>query len=93
MQCKNTSRVSLDDVAKEVGLTRLLKSNVIVMVSTGDIGAEARRYANKIMAESNLCIVMIDRADLKMIRANPAHVVEAFGRESSHAMNLKKMEI
>lgn len=39
VQCKNTGTVSLDDVAKEVGLTHFLKSNVIVMVSTGDIGA------------------------------------------------------
>jgi len=35
IQCKNTTSVSLDDVAKEVGLTHFLKSNVIVMVSTG----------------------------------------------------------
>ena len=51
VQCKNTARVSLDDVAKEVGLTHFLKSTVIVMISTGDIGAEARRYANRIMAD------------------------------------------
>jgi hypothetical protein len=31
VQCKNTSRVSLDDVAKEVGLTAFIKSNVIVI--------------------------------------------------------------
>ena len=37
IQCKNTGRVSLDDVAKEVGLTHLLKSNAVVMVSTGQI--------------------------------------------------------
>ena len=30
IQCKNTARVLLDDVAKEVGLTHFLKSNVIV---------------------------------------------------------------
>src|SRR5207244_610307 len=29
VQCKNTGRVALDDVAKEVGLTHFLKSNVI----------------------------------------------------------------
>lgn len=92
VQCKNTSRVSLDDVAKEVGLTHFLKSNVIVMVSTGDIGPEARRYANKIMADSNLCIVMIDRTDLGSIRGNPAHIVDAFNREAHHAMMLKKLD-
>src|SRR5439155_6996871 len=63
VQCKNTSRVSLDDVAKEVGLTHFLKSNVIVIVSTGQIGPEARRYANKVMTDSNLCIVMVDKDD------------------------------
>ena len=93
VQCKNTSRVSLDDVAKEVGLTHLLKSNVIVMVSTGEIGQEARRYANKIMADSNLCVVMIDRTDLGTIREHPAHIVAAFNREAHHAMMLKKLDL
>jgi hypothetical protein len=93
VQCKNTSRVSLDDVAKEVGLTHFLKSNVIVMVSTGEIGAEARRYANKIMTDSNLCIVMIDGADIKGIVANPASLVDIFNREAKHAMKIKTLSI
>jgi site-specific DNA-methyltransferase (cytosine-N4-specific) len=93
VQCKNTARVSLDDVAKEVGLTHFLKSNVIVIVCTGDIGAEARRYANKILTDSNLCIVMIDGNDLTSIRANPAHIVDVFNREAQHAMTLKKLDI
>jgi len=91
VQCKNTDRVSLDDVAKEVGLTHFLKSNVIVIVSTGEIGPEARRYANRIMGESNLGIVMIDRTDLDSIRKNPVHIVDAFNREAHHAMRLKKL--
>lgn len=93
VQCKNTSRVALDDVAKEVGLTHFLKSSVIVMVSTGDIGAEARRYSNKIMRDSNLCIVMIDRADLMTIRDEPSFIVQAFSREANHAMTLKKLDM
>jgi len=93
VQCKNTARVALDDVAKEVGLTAFLKSNAIVIVSTGSIGTEARRYANRIMSESNLCIVMIDKGDLDAIARNPAHVVAAFQREARHAMQLKKLDI
>jgi hypothetical protein len=91
IQCKNTPRVALDDVAKEVGLTHFLKSSVIVIVSTGEIGSEARRYANKIMAESNLCLVMIDRTDIQRIKDNPALILEAFAREARHAMALKKL--
>lgn len=93
VQCKNTSRVSLDDVAKEVGLTHFLKSTVIVMVTTGEIGAEARRYANKIMSDSNLAVVMIDRADLEGITANAAYLVDAFRREAEHAMALKRIDL
>lgn len=93
IQCKNTARVSLDDVAKEVGLTHFLKSNAIVIVTTGDIGSEARRYANKIMADSNLAIVMLDGGDLKAIGESPANIIRAFQREARHAMNLKKLDL
>jgi hypothetical protein len=93
VQCKNTARVSLDDVAKEVGLTHFLKSNVIVVASTGEIGGEARRYANKIMTDSNLCVVMIDRGDLEAIRKNPVYIVDAFKREAHNAMKVKKLDL
>lgn len=93
VQCKNTARVSLDDVAKEVGLTHFLKSNAIVMVSTGEIGGEARRYANKVMADSNLCIIMMDKGDLALIESRPAAIVDVFTREARHAMDLKRLEL
>ena len=93
IQCKNTPRVALDDVAKEVGLTHFLKSNAIVIVSTGKVGPEARRYANRIMRDSNLAVVMIDGDDLKLISKSPARVVRVFQREAQHAIKLKKLEI
>ena len=92
IQCKNTARVSLDDVAKEVGLTHFLKSNAIVVVTTGQVGAEARRYANRIMADTNLAVVMLDGRDLASISESPARIVRAFQREAQHAMNLKKLD-
>lgn len=93
IQCKNTSAVSLDDVAKEVGLTHFLKSNAIIMVSTGKIGSEARRYANKVMADSNIAIVMMDGSDLNLINANPPSIIKVFQREAKHAMKLKQLDI
>lgn len=93
VQCKNTAHVSLDDVAKEVGLTHFLKSNVIVVVSTGAIGPEARRYANKVMQDSNLCVVMVSGADIEAIKAVPTVIVDVFNREAKHAMKLKALEI
>jgi site-specific DNA-methyltransferase (cytosine-N4-specific) len=94
VQCKNTERgISLDDVAKEVGLTHMLKSNAIIMISTGEIGREARRYANKVMADSNLAIVMLDRSDLERIARRAVSIVDSFEREARHAMRLKTLDL
>lgn len=93
IQCKNTTSVALDDIAKEVGLTHFLKSNAIVIVSTGKIGEEARRYANKVMQDSNLCMIMIDRKDINTIIENSTKIVDILNREARHAMILKKLEI
>ena len=93
IQCKNTARVSLDDVAKEVGLTHFLKSNVIVIATTGEIGSEARRYANKIMTDSNLCIVLVNGHDLNLIKENQTAIVDIFQREAKNTMKLKTLEI
>lgn len=93
IQCKRTTSVSLDDVAKEVGLTHFLKSNVIVIVSTGNIGPEARRYANRIMNDSNLCIVMIDGQDIQRIVIRPTVIADILTREAKHAMTIKALEL
>jgi site-specific DNA-methyltransferase (cytosine-N4-specific) len=91
VQCKRTSHVRLDDVAKEVGLTHFLRSNVIVIVTTGVVGGEARRYATHIMRTSNLSIVLVEGADLKMIRDDVSTIVDVFQREARRAMNLKNL--
>lgn len=92
IQCKNSARMSVDDVAKEVGLTHLLNGNVIVVVTTGTVDARARRYANKVMADSDLAIVLIDGRDLKTIARRPARIVGIFEREARHAIALKKLD-
>jgi len=93
IQCKNTVRVSLDDVAKEVGLTHMLKSNVIVIVSTGGIGSEAHRYSQHVMNTSNLDIILIDREDLSRISVNPTSIAHVLEREAKRAMQIKKLDL
>ncbi|MCY4156497.1 MAG: hypothetical protein OXF66_03550 [Gammaproteobacteria bacterium] len=66
---------------------------MIVIVTTGKIGSEARRYANRIMDVSNLAIVMLDGEDLGAISERPDEVLRAFQREARHAMNLKKLDL
>lgn len=94
IQCKNVAAgIGLDDVAKEVGLTHMLKSNVIAMVSTGKISSQARRYAYEVMQDSNLEIAFVDRKDLDEIVARPSRMVDVLYREAKAAMRLKALEI
>jgi len=93
VQCKNSKVVTLDDIAKEVGITHFLKSNVIVVMTTGKVGAEARKYANKIMTDSNLCIVIADGDDIVGITKNPPAIAHIFNREAKNAMKLKAISI
>ena len=92
VQCKNVAAgVGLDDVAKEVGLTLALKSNVIAIVSTGKISAQARQYASKVMKDSNLNIALLDRGDLEKIKNSPYEIVAVLNREAKTAMKLKAL--
>ncbi|MBE6709531.1 MAG: restriction endonuclease [Ruminococcaceae bacterium] len=93
IQCKNTSHVSLDQVAKEVGLTQMLYSNVIVVITTGKVSSEAKRYANHVMKNSNLNIVFIEKEDIAQIAGNPTTIVDIFGREAKATMQLKKLDL
>ncbi len=93
IQCKNTKSVSLDDVAKEVGLTFQLKSNVIMVVSTGNIGIEARKYSQRVMNTTNLNIVLLDSNDIKKIADEPTYIANVLNREAHRAMEIKKLDL
>jgi len=71
----------------------MLKSNVIVMVTTGEIGSEARRYSNTIMTTTNLCVVMVDGSDIFRIADNPVDIVDILARESHHALSIKALKL
>lgn len=49
IQCKNTkSKVDVDIVAKEVGLTFVTKADVVMFVTTGECTSNAVNYANQV---------------------------------------------
>jgi site-specific DNA-methyltransferase (cytosine-N4-specific) len=93
VQCKNSKSAVLDDIAKEVGIQLFLKSNVIVIITTGRVGFSARDYANSIMSNSNLCIIIVDGNDILEITKNPTIIVDIFNREAKNAMKLKAIKI
>lgn len=92
VQCKNTPKVSIDQVAKEVGLSHVLKTNVIVILTTGKATSTAKEYATTIMREMNLCIIFIEADDIDEILSSPASIVDVLNRESQKAKQIKILD-
>ena len=93
VQCKNTSLVHLDDVAKEVGLSHVLKTNVIVILTTGKASKPAKDYATKVMKELNLCIIFIENDDIDKVLTSPSNIVSILNRESLKVKKIKVLDL
>ena len=92
VQCKNTQRVSLEDVAKEVGLTYHLLSNVIVILTRGKVGSDARRYAADVMRKTNIAIALIEGDDLDEIIRDQSQIFKVLHREAAEALHVKPLD-
>jgi site-specific DNA-methyltransferase (cytosine-N4-specific) len=90
VQAKNTARVDVHDVAKEVGVAQSVKATIVVMVTTGTIGDVARDFAATVMRVSNVAIYLIDGRDLKAIGEDASAIVDVFQREAVDAAKLKE---
>jgi len=84
VQCKNTpnSRVDLEDIAKEVGITSITKATHILFVTNGNYTKDARDFAIKTMASSSLSIYLLDKNDFVVIRESPASLAQVIAGQS-----------
>lgn len=64
VQCKNTEKVDIDVVAKELGMTFVTNADVILMVTTGEFTNDARIYADRVSTISRYYVILIDKNDI-----------------------------
>lgn len=76
VQCKNTpsTKVRLEDVAKEVGLLPITRATHILIVANAQFTDDARKFAFQIMLNSSVTIFLLDKQDFDMLTTNPAHI-------------------
>ncbi len=72
VQCKNTKLLASDDVAKEVGIAVSLRSQVILMVTTGRAGTVVYQYSRQINETTAMQIIVLDGQDLKKVAEDPS---------------------
>ena len=92
VQCKNTpsGRVSLEDIAKEVGISLVTKANTILIFANGPVTEPARRYAQEVMRHTSLTIMILDRSDLDEIVQSPGRIAAILRREARAAATIQR---
>jgi site-specific DNA-methyltransferase (cytosine-N4-specific) len=93
IQCKNTTRVSTEDLAKEVGVAATMRSNVILLISTGEVGNAVRSFSRKVMENTAVCVILLSGNDLRAIATDPAKLVEILNQQAEDAMTVKRMQL
>ena len=75
VQCKNTPKVDVDVVAKEIGMTFVTKADVVLIITTGRFTSAAIQYADMLCSVSRYYLILIDGDDLDKIRVDRNSIV------------------
>lgn len=78
LQCKNTAKVNVSALAKEVGMAVLLKAHVVVVVTTGKFSSAVPIYAKELASASQLQAVLVDGDLLASYRKGGAAVLRTY---------------
>jgi site-specific DNA-methyltransferase (cytosine-N4-specific) len=85
VQCK-ASNISLEAIAKEVGMNAVTLANVILVVGTGNATESAIKYRNRIVSNSNLNIIVLEGKHLDTIIDDKMALIEILNSQARDAM-------
>ena len=89
IQCKASDTITVDTIAKEVGMAEVTLASVILIVSTGRMTAAAQRFRDRIVSKSALNIAIVDGPTLDRIVESPAAITGILHAQAKEAMRLK----
>ncbi len=77
IQCKNQqSRVGVDVIAKEVGLTFLTKADIVMVITTSKFASDAINYANQVNDVSRYYVILLEGDDIQRIVEDKTRIVD-----------------
>jgi hypothetical protein len=93
IQCKNTKKVDMDVVAKEIGMTFMTQADVVMIVTTGQFTNSARSYADRLSSISRYYLILIDGSHLSEIRLDKAAIIPILDRIAKRTFVKKEYEL
>ena len=92
VQCKATeSTVSVDVLAREVGMAVLLKAHVIVMITMGEFSGTVRQHADQIERTTPLQVVLVDGTQFRRILETDSFaLIDILKKQAFEALEVKR---
>lgn len=90
IQCKRSARLTLEHIAREVGVARATNATTILMLTMEGLSDDARQFADRIMQDSNLSILFIN-IDNITAASDPEQIRERLEAESARAKSCKQL--
>lgn len=92
IQCKNTKKqIESKYVAREVGISRILQTNTILMIARGGVSPDAKQYASRVMRHENLAIMFLSGEDIENIDESSDHLITVLRGKSREIQNTKSL--
>ncbi|MEH2079783.1 MAG: restriction endonuclease [Nostoc sp.] len=93
IQCKNTNKVDIDVLAKEIGLTFVIGADVVMVVTTGEFTRDAYQYAYRMMEVSRYYMILLQKNDIEAIKRDKTNIVEIFDRKARRVFAKKELDV
>ncbi|MCW6035812.1 restriction endonuclease [Spirulina subsalsa FACHB-351] len=91
IQCKNTKRVDVEVLAKEIGMTFVTGADVVMIVTTGEFTRDALQYAYRMMDVSRYYMVLIQREDIEAIKQDRTNIIKILDRRARRVFAKKEL--
>ncbi|WP_435159841.1 hypothetical protein [Haladaptatus sp. DFWS20] len=92
IQCKNTkSELTRDHVAREVGISRTLQTNVLLMIGRGGVSKGAELFAAQVMQSENITILFLTGEELEQLDERPDVMIHELRGQSNRVQRIKRL--
>lgn len=82
IQCKNTKKVDVDVLAKEVGMTFVTGADVVMIVTLGEFTRDAFQYAYRMMEMSRYYMILLQKEDIEAIKADKTSIIQILDKKA-----------
>ena len=93
IQCKNTKKVDVEVLAKEIGITFVTGADIVMVVTTGQFTRNALQYASRMMEVSRYYMILLQKEDIEAIKEDKTNIIKILDKQAKRLFAKKELEM